>query len=585
MLVFEELFSEEFYLSLYPDVAQVVQAGQFSSGLDHYLQFGEAEGRQPDLFFSEAYYRGLYPDVAIALESGEFTSGLDHYLLFGQLEGRETTLVFSEDFYRQNHPDVVAAFDPVTGSLVSGLEHYLNFGEAENRDPFARTVVFWDEVAQQAVRNTAPGPTVASRAYGMVHTAMFDAWASYDPVAIDTQIEPQSADNPQRPLEENTILNKSEAMSHSAYRVLLNLFPDQKSLFDQAMTQLGYHPTQSGTARDVGASAARALLDFRGNDGSNQLNNYADNTGYESINTPDQVNDLNHWQPLRQPLNDPNGTVQRFLTPQWGTVMPFALTSGDQFRPPAPIEAGTPLFEERAQEVLDFSANLTDEQKMIAEFWEDGPGTSFPPGTWMTFGQFISDRDTHTLDEDIVLFFALGNAVFDAGIAAWEAKRFYDYVRPITAIHTLFSGQEVSAWGGPGQGTQLIDGGNWQPYQRINSPTPPFPEYVSGHSTFSSAAAEVLLQFTGSDNFGDAYLADPGSSFLEPGITPAEPVTLFWPTFSDAADESGMSRLYGGIHFREGDLNGRQLGREVGEIVWQKVQSYVSGTAMNGTPG
>ncbi|MGL5082897.1 MAG: vanadium-dependent haloperoxidase [Microcoleaceae cyanobacterium] len=576
MLTLNDLFGEDFYLTLYPDVAQGIQAGQFSSGLDHYLQAGQVEGRQPGAFFSETYYLNLYPEISVAVDLGDFVSGLDHYLQFGQFEGREATPLFGEELYREANPEVAVAIDAVTGDLANCLDHYLTFGIEENRDPFAQTVVIWDEVAQQTIRNTSPGPTVASRTYAMVHTALFDAWASYDPVAVGTQL----GDDLQRPLAENTLPNKSEAMSHGAYRILLNLFPAQKPLLDAAMTQLGYHPTQSSTARDIGAASANAILDFRVNDGSNQLNNYANTTDYQSVNTPDAVVDISRWQPLRVPLNDPNGKAQSFLTPQWGTVTPFALTSGDQFRPPAPTALGSPEFERQVQEVLDISANLTDEQKIITEFWEDGGGTSFPPGTWMTFGQFIADRDTQTLDEDVKLFFTLSNAVLDAGIAAWDAKLAYDSVRPVTVIRTLFEGQPIDAWGGPGQGTQVIDGGDWQPYQRVNAPTPPFPEYVSGHSTFSAAAAEVLKQFTGSDEFGGSITVAPGGSALEPGVTPVEAVTLSWPTFSDAAEEAGISRLYGGIHFTDGNLSGQRLGQQVGAVVWNEAQSYINGTAL-----
>ena len=106
----------------------------------------------------------------------------------------------------------------------------------------------------------------------------------------------------------------------------------------------------------------------------------------------------------------------------------------------APDLVGTvinPGFIAQAEEVVAFSGALTDEQKLIAEFWEDGGGTSFPPGTWMTFGQFVSARDDHDLDRDAQMFFALANAVFDAGIATWEAKVFYDYARPVRAIRDL----------------------------------------------------------------------------------------------------------------------------------------------------
>jgi hypothetical protein len=141
----------------------------------------------------------------------------------------------------------------------------------------------------------------------------------------------------------------------------------------------------------------------------------------------------------------------------------------------------------------------------------------------------------------VKLFFALNNALMDAGIAAWECKRFYDYVRPITALRFLFAGPLVEAWGGPFKGTQSIDGANWLPYQPGTFLTPPFAEYPSGHSAFSASAAEILRRFTGSDLFFHAVVHEPGSSRIEPGATPARPVVLFWPTFSFAAHQGPVA--------------------------------------------
>jgi len=111
----------------------------------------------------------------------------------------------------------------------------------------------------------------------------------------------------------------------------------------------------------------------------------------------------------------------------------------------------------------------------------------------------------------------------------------------------MHNGQQISAWGGPGQGTQVIDGGTWVPYQASWFPTPPFAEYISGHRTFSASAAEVLKLFTGSDTFGFSTTIPAGSSFVEPGV-PAQDEFMYWSTFSAAADEAGVSRRYGGIH-------------------------------------
>jgi hypothetical protein len=216
-------------------------------------------------------------------------------------------------------------------------------------------------------------------------------------------------------------------------------------------------------------------------------------------------------------------------------------------------------YTEQAEELIDLSANLTDEQKTITEFWADGPGTALPPGHWAEFAQWIARRDAHTIDQDAQLFFVLANALFDASIAVWDCKRVFDSVRPITAIRFLKAGQQIRAWAGPFRGTQTIPGEQWQAYQIGAQPTPAFPEFTSGHSAFSAAAAEVLRSFTGSDHFGYTVTVKAGTSPVEVGTVPATDVTLMFATFSDAADQAGMSRRYGGIHFKEGDLQSRAL--------------------------
>ena len=232
------------------------------------------------------------------------------------------------------------------------------------------------------------------------------------------------------------------------------------------------------------------------------------------------------------------------------------------------------IYLQQATDLVVLSAGLTDKQKMIAEYWANGPHSELPPGHWDLFAQFVSTRDRHNVDDDAKLFFALTNAIFDAGIACWDAKRMFDSVRPVTAIPYLFHGQQIRAWGGPGKGTVTMDASQWIPFQLSSFPTPPFPEYTSGHSTFSAAGAEILKLFTGSDRFGDSVTFAPGSSVTEPGLTPQHAVTLAWATFTDAANQAGISRRYGGIHFELGDLVGRATGRLVADQAWKKAMSY-----------
>ncbi|MEM8622482.1 MAG: DUF6851 domain-containing protein [Pseudomonadota bacterium] len=496
--------------------------------------------------------------------------------------------------------------------------------------------VLWDQAAQLAVIEEAPGPTITSRALAIVHTAIYEAWAAYDPLAIGW-----APKGPAQVAGGGGEAERAEAMSYAAFLALLDLFPDQRPIFEAVMADLGYSSSietllpAPGSPAAVGLAAGGAVIAARAEDGSNQANGYADTTGYTPVNpSPLNVTDIARWTPENIPI-DPEDAApeQTFLTPHWGTVTPFGLDDGAALRPaapepffveaidaaldidtgiitfngpdaPAPVAVSTelvgeiinPAFIAQTEAIVAISAGLTDEQKLIAEFWEDGLGTSFPPGNAMTLGQFVSAREDHNLDEDARLFFALANSQLDAGIASWEAKVFYDYVRPVRAARDLgelgligtpgtdaLTGEEgfvVEAWGGPGEGTVTILAENFLSYQDFNSdPSPPFGEYTSGHSAFSAAGAAVLRAFSESDAFGGSVTFPSGSSRFETGETPAEDLTLSWDTFKDAADESGLSRLYGGIHFTDGDQNGRTLGASAGEATVAEAMRLIAGGA------
>ena len=465
-------------------------------------------------------------------------------------------------------------------------------------------VLLWNEAALRGVRNSKLGPPMVARALAIVHTCIFDAWAAYDHQAVGTRLGGAL----RRPRRERTLANMNTAISFAAYRAAVDLFPgDRLSVFDPLMRRLAYEPANTTdddtTPAGVGNVAARAVLDFRHRDGANQLGDepggkpgvaYADYTGYTSANDPMDlrpgakfdpatVRDPNRWQPLR--YVDATGAVvtQPFVGAQWQHVTPFALTNAAQLRSPTgPARYDSPAYESQARALLAISAGLTDEQKMIAEYWADGPHSELPPGHWDLFAQYVSRRDHHGanktgVEADVKLFFALTNAVFDASICCWDNKRFFDSVRPITAIRYLFRGQRVHAWGGPYQGNRLMDGADWFPYQASTFPTPPFSEYSSGHSTFSAAGAEILRLFTESDGFRASVTFPAGSSKFEPGFVPARDVTLRWETFSEAANQAGFSRRYGGIHFAQADVEGRAAGRLVAKQAWAKAQRYISG--------
>jgi hypothetical protein len=463
-------------------------------------------------------------------------------------------------------------------------------------------VMRWNDAALSAVRASRLGPPQVARGLAIIHTCIYDAWAAYDPMAAGTRLGVAL----RRPASERTQAHVSKAVSFAAYRAAVDIFPAQKTaLFDPLMAQLGYDPSDASsdvsTPSGIGNRACQAVLDFRRNDGSNHLGNmaggvpgvpYSDYTAYKPVNDPMEplapldpatVKDPNHWQPLRYHDATAVLVTPNWLAPHWNRVVPFALRTNSQLRSATgPARYGSPQYLQQAQEALAMSANLTDEHKVIVEYWTDGPRSETPPGHWNLFAQFVARRDQHGGDlggiaADAKMFFVLNNAQLDASIAAWDNKRAFDSERPITAVRFLFRGQPVQAWGGPYQGTRTIDGGSWMPYQPTYFPTPPFAEYTSGHSTFSAAGARALELFTGSARFGFSWTVPPGSSAVEPGRTPAHAVTLSWATFKDAADQAGISRRYGGIHFAQGDLDGRANGKVVAELTYGKAWALFHG--------
>ena len=337
-------------------------------------------------------------------------------------------------------------------------------------------VLLWNEAALQGVRDSRLGPPMVARALAIVQTSVFDAWAAYDHRSVGTRLGGAL----RRPPPERTLANINTAISFAAYRAAVDLFPgDRASVFDPLMRRLGLDPANATTdlssPEGVGNVAAQAVLEYRHHDGANQLGDepggnpgvaYADYTGYVPVNDPMDlrpgshfdaatVHDPNRWQPLR--YFDATGAVvtQSFVGAQWQHVAPFALTSVAQLRSSTgPARYPAPAYDSQARALLDLSAGLTDKQKMIAEYWADGPRSELPPGHWNVLAQFVSRRDhhgahRHGVAADAKLFFGLTNAIFDASICCWDNKLAFDSVRPITAIRYAFNGPADPCLGWP----------------------------------------------------------------------------------------------------------------------------------------
>jgi hypothetical protein len=462
---------------------------------------------------------------------------------------------------------------------------------------FATSIVTeWNDVFLQAVRDVKFGPPHTARAGAIIHSCIFDAWACYDAKANGTQYLGYL----RRPEAERTDANKITAISFAAYRALVDLFPARKADFDAKMAALTLDPMDASmdiaTPTGLGNLIAASILAWRHYDGSNQLGDlhspaYSDYTGYAPVNAPhdpanpgETIADPNRWQPIFFHNPDPATNPPKYLVPHWGNVVPFALKRPRQFRPippayypttpPPPFPPNKALYKEQAEYIIRVTKNLDDRKKSIAEYWADGPASETPPGHWNLHAKVVSNRDAMGIDKDAKLFFALNNALLDASIAVWECKRAYDYCRPITAIHFLKKDVMIPTYDGG-----MVLGQNWKPYQPDSFLTPPFPEYASGHSAFSAAGATILRLFTGSDHFGASATVLAGSSKVQPGVTPAADVVLSWATFTEAANEAGNSRRYGGIHFPQGDIASRVMGVEIGAQTWLKCVRYFKGKA------
>jgi uncharacterized protein DUF6851 len=283
--------------------------------------------------------------------------------------------------------------------------------------------------------------------------------------------------------------------------------------------------------------------------------------------------------------------------------------------------------------------------RVLAEFWADGPSSETPPGHWDTLANYVADHPltvkriggtgpvVDDLEWDVKAYFALNAAVHDAACAAWSVKRYYDGWRPLTAIRylgllgqssepsspsynpnglplipnlielvtpaTVASGRhagltlnKIALLGWPGQpgdpvnvyqGVRWMHADMWIPYQRTNFVTPPFPGYMSGHSTFSRSAAELLAAFTGSAFFpgGMGSYTVPANTGLGFEKGPSQTVQLQWGTYYDAADQAGLSRIWGGIHPPADDLPARRAGSQCGLGVWALAQRYWDGSVTN----
>jgi membrane-associated phospholipid phosphatase len=386
----------------------------------------------------------------------------------------------------------------------------------------SQVVLDWNSAALDAIRVERTAPPIASRAMAILQTAVYDA--------VNGII---------RGFEQYLVRGRAPAgasvqaaAAQAAYTTLVALFPNQKPAFDallaSSLDRFGDgRPETDGIA--WGRTVAEAILAFRANDGSGA------NPPYTPATEPGD------WQP----------TLPAFapaLLPGWGDVRPFGVDRVANFLPGGPADLSSQEWADEFNEVKQLGSKTstvrTDDQTAIALFWADGAGTFTPSGHWNAIAGQLAHEDGLSLLTTARLFAQLDIAEADAAIVCWEAKYTYNFWRPVTAIRVADT-----------DGNDLTEkDAAWEPL----IVTPPFPDHTSGHSTFSGAASAILAAYFGADR-AFSTTSDNGT------------LTRSFTSFAQAADEAGVSRIYGGIHYRSANDDGLACGREIAAHVLNNV--------------
>jgi len=399
-------------------------------------------------------------------------------------------------------------------------------------------IIAWNQTMLDAIRLTKDSLGLSTRTTAMVGAAMYDAVNGIDRFGSVYEISV--------PAVESQGASPEAAASEAAFDVLSSLIPKEQPLYDATLAE-SLADIPDGAAKTaglaVGDTVAAGILAARANDGSNVQVPYVPGTA------PGQ------WRPT-----PPDYSVA--WGPEWGQVTPFGIPSAKQFLPPPPPALSSPAYAAalKLTESLGalHSTTRTPRETQIGNFWAyDVAGMGPPPVHYSQITQDVALQQHNTLDQDARLFALTDVAMADAGIVTWDAKYIYNRWRPITAIQDANQdGNKATVadptWtplGSPGDGA------------RANF-TPNFPSYVSGHSSFGGAYFTTLADFYGTDHMTFTIGSDevPGTYYT-------------FNSFSAAAEQNAISRIYLGIHYIFDETNGVTEGNAVGNYDYQHVMT------------
>jgi len=384
--------------------------------------------------------------------------------------------------------------------------------------PTADMVLQWNDITREAIVTANTAANMGSRILAITQAAVYDSVNALDRThevyLVDALAHPKAS--------------REAAVAAAAHRALVGLFPAQVTALNDKLTA-SLATITDGKAEDDGVALGRSVADqilaLRLNDGSDVVL-----PPYLGGTAPGQ------WRPTpTAPGRDP----------QWPGVTPFAIPSTDPFLPAAPPALTSAEYTAAFNEVKELgsatSATRTPDQTAMAHFWNNSPAPG-SPGHLNLLARIVAEQEGNTLEENARLFASLNIAIADALITCWDAKYTYSFWRPFTGIREGAN---------DGNADTTADTA-WSPLIS----TPAHPSYISGHSSVSGSAAAVLANLFGTDNI----------SFTLPSQNPALPARSYT-SFSQAAQESADSRLYGGIHWRFDNEVGLSVGDAVGDYV------------------
>jgi membrane-associated phospholipid phosphatase len=356
-----------------------------------------------------------------------------------------------------------------------------------------------------------------------------------------------------------------------------------------------------------------------------------------NTSSPQDLNNLpnpDKWTPVKVTLPGGQSFTKSYVTPEWGTANSgilddssrAAIQADAQQLFPDPVSQPA-RWRQEIQNGIDAQANVGDEEKIISEYWLQCPGatlnsvgtflygTPSPSGVWIAFADIYLRSNNKTIEDEIRYYFMISSGIFEASLNAWKLKRANLQARPIQKIRQALYNPSQSVntpihqdWN---PATPVINGvaqnnsgAYWLPYQTLDTVSPPFPDFVSGHSTFGAAAAKLMCYLTGTDqvvlqnpvtnllifkytsqlfyNNSGWKNASINNIFIYPGCSAVQPspgfngalhvplsgIRLNWPTWSQMANSNGESRIYGGVHWESSNQGGLLVGNAIADELW-----------------